>query len=122
MSVGASWVIVMAQEKKQTSRKRTPTRKQRRWLIPKILLICAYGVVIAFLGAIFVMKKELRRLGVFSSEQTAVSPTSPAQIPPASSAKAARQEETTTSEAPTTEVTQEEKKQLEDILRAKTGK
>ena len=68
------------------------------------------------------MKKELRRLGVFGSEQTAVSPASTARTPPASSAKTARQEETTNLESPTAEVTREENKQLEDILRENAGK
>ena len=108
----------MAQQKKRAPAR----RKKRHWLIPKILLVCAYGVVIAFLGTIFVMRKELRRLGVFGNERAAVSPASPSQALPVPSPEMARQGETASPVSPTAEVTQEEKKQLEDILRARSGK
>ena len=43
--------------------------KKRRWLlIPKLLLLLACVGLVMFIGAIFVMEAELRRIGLFGSE------------------------------------------------------
>jgi hypothetical protein len=67
-------------------------RKFRRRWIPKLLLLLAYTIVIVFLSALFFMKNELRRVGFFNTDRQAE------------------------------EITRDDKKQLDDILRAREGK
>jgi cell division protein FtsN len=112
--------------------------KNSRRLIPKFLLLLAYAVIIAFLGAIFFMKNELRRIGLFGTEGAAVpAPIQPAPSPAPSSetmtqegskppssppSGTATREETKPSSRSVEELTQDDKKQLDDILRARGGK
>ena len=50
------------------NKRKTPTKKKpRRWIIPKLLLLLGTGGLLAFLFAIFVMEKELNRIGFFTS-------------------------------------------------------
>ena len=57
------------------------TQKKRRWLwLPKLMLLMACVGLILFIGAIFVMEAELRRIGLFGPEEendTAYSRTIP---------------------------------------------
>ncbi|HJY79711.1 MAG TPA: hypothetical protein VKK81_01305 [Candidatus Binatia bacterium] len=113
-----------------------PQKSRQR--IPKFLLLLAYAVVIAFLGAIFFMKNELRRIGFFGTEggtmpapvQSASSPTPSSEtltreeskrptLPPSGTAM---REQTKPSPHSVEELTQDDKKQLDDILRARGGK
>lgn len=101
--------------KKQVRRAPVRRKKQRRGIIPKLLLLLSYGAVLVVLGAIFFMKAELRRFGVLGGEN-AMGKSTPAQTQQTSVKKT----ETTTAVAPNAgEITSEEKKQLEDILRAR---
>jgi len=111
---------------------KTPRRKRRR-VIPKFFLVLAYVAVIAFLGGIFFLRQELRRMGFFGKEDVSLSP--PAQSPPATTLPpATATPEKTTSlppSSPTTtareeprpalphaeEITNDDKQQLDDIFR-----
>ena len=102
-------------------RKAPARRKKPRWLVPKILLLLACVVLIMFIGAILIMEKELRRVGLFGPESAPV--RSPAQIQaPSSLLPEGTTRGTTPSPLVDEEITPEDKKQLEDILRAREGK
>ena len=104
---------------KKQVRRAPVRRKQRRGLLPKLLLLLGYSAVLAVLGAIFFMKAELRRFGVLGGEP-AVSKT----IPEQTQHPAITKHETETARASTPnagEITVEEKKQLEDILRSRSS-
>ena len=111
-------------------------RKLRR-LLSKILLLLAYAAVIAVIGAIFLMKDELRRIGFFGTESAAVrapaQPSSPS--PPVGTttreenkssvplpAGTAMREEAKPSPPSAEDLTRDDKKQLDDILRARRKK
>ncbi len=114
-------------------------KKQRKsqWLLSKTLLVLAYAAVIAVIVAIFLMKDELRRIGFFGTESAAVhapaqpsSPSPPSRTPtreestsPAlPSSGTALREETKPSPHLAEDLTRDDKKQLDDILRARGGK
>ena len=92
-------------------RKNSPAvqaQKKRRWLwLPKLMLLMACVGLVLFIGAIFIMEEELRRIGLFGPEEgkgAASSQTIP---------------DPTTGNGQTDaveEVTQEERRQLEAIL------
>jgi flagellar basal body-associated protein FliL len=103
----------MATQKKKTRAR----RKKRSWLIAKILLLFVCAVLIVFIGAIFMMEKELHRIGFFGNENAAVH--SPAQ-PQAPFPEAATRGTTSPSRA-SEEITREDKKRLDDVLRARGG-
>jgi len=74
--------------------------------MPKILLLLSYTVLVAFLMALFVMHKEVRRIGLFSSDKAA-SPSAPSRVSPSSpQPKTTSRKEKT----PVTEVTTRERK------------
>jgi hypothetical protein len=92
-------------------RKNSPAvqaQKKRRWLwLPKLMLLMACVGLVLFIGAIFIMEEELRRIGLFGPEEgkgAALSQTIP--DPTAENGQANAVEE----------VTQEERRQLEAIL------
>jgi hypothetical protein len=72
--------------------------------------------VIVFIGAIFVMEKELRRFGIFGAESAAVH-TPERQSSPE---REKTPDEVKPSESAAREITPEEKKQLEAILRERS--
>ena len=92
-------------------------RKKRRRTLPKILFILGYSAVLASLIAIYVMRVELRRFGIFGRQETEQQTPGPSFPSVASSSTNAAPAKQQTSQAG--EITSEEKKQLEDILRAK---
>ena len=111
-------------------------RKSRRRL-SKILFLLAYTAVIAVIGAIFFLKDELRRIGFFGTESAAVhalvQPSSPSPpsgtttreeskspAPPPSGT--AMREEAKPALRAAEDLTRDDKKQLDDILRARGGK
>ncbi len=100
----------MARQKKTrpaASRRKT-TRKKRRWLwIPKLLLLMACVGLALFIGAIFMMEEELRRIGLFGPEEEKTTVHSQVLAQPASEESPADTVE---------EVTQEERQKLEAIL------
>jgi hypothetical protein len=104
-----------------TQKKAPAKRKKRRWLIPKLLLLLAYAVLIMFIGAILVMEKELRRVGLFGTEHASVRSPAQAQAPPSSLSEGTTRG---TEPAPPVaeEITPEDRKQLDDLLRAREGK
>jgi hypothetical protein len=106
--------------KKQVRRAPVRRKKQRRWIIPKLLLLLGYSAVLVVLGSIFFMKAELRRFGVLGGENT-VEKSTPEQTQQTTMNK--RKPETTTATAASNagEITVEEKKQLEDILRSRNS-
>ena len=59
----------MARNRRKTLARR---KKQRRWLIPKILLVLACTALIAFIGVIFFMEKKLQHVGVFGTARAPV--------------------------------------------------
>ena len=92
-------------------RKNSPAvqaHKKRRWLwLPKLMLLMACVGLVLFIGAIFIMEEELRRIGLFGPEEgkgAASSQTIP--DPTAGNGQTDAVEE----------VTQEERRQLEAIL------
>jgi len=111
-------------------------RKSRR-LLSKALLLLAYAAVITVIGAIFFMKDALRRIGFFGTESAAVhapaQPSSPSppvgtttreeskSSAPSPSGTALR-EETKPAPRSAEDLTRDDKKQLDDILRARGGK
>jgi hypothetical protein len=106
--------------KRQVRRAGARRKKQRRWVIPKLLLLLSYSAVLAALGAIFFMKAELRRFGVPGGESTAEKST-PEQTRQTTMNKR-KPESTPPTAAPNAgEITVEEKKQLEDILRSRSS-
>jgi len=78
-------------------------------------------VLIMFIGAILVMEKELRRVGLFGTENTPLRSPAQAQAPSALLPEVTTRE---TKPAPpaTEEITPDDRKQLDDILRARGGK
>ncbi len=104
-----------------TQKKAPARRKKRRWLMPKLLLLLACAVLIMFIGAILVMEKELRRVGLFGTENTPLRSPAQAQAPSALLPEGTTRE---TKPAPpaTEEITPDDRKQLDDILRARGGK
>ena len=100
----------MARQKKTrpAAPKRKTTRKKGRWLwIPKLMLLMACVGLVLFIGAIFVMEEELRRIGLFGPEEGKATADSQVIAQPASEKSQA---------APVEEVTQEERQELEAIL------
>ncbi len=100
----------MARQKKTrpAAPKRKTTRKKGRWLwIPKLMLLMACVGLVLFIGAIFMMEEELRRIGLFGPEEEQATPHSQVLAQPASEKSQA---------APVEEVTQEERRELEAIL------
>ena len=89
--------------------------------MPKLLLLFACAVLIMFIGAILMMEKELRRVGLFGTESTPLRSPAQAQAPPALLPEGTTRE---TKPAPpaTEEITPEDRKQLDDILRARGRK
>ena len=104
-----------------TQKKAPARRKNRRWLMPKLLLLLACVVLIMFIGAILMMEKELRRVGLFGTESTPIRSPTQAQAPSALLPEGTTRE---TKPAPpaTEEITPDDRKQLDDILRARGGK
>lgn len=50
-----------------TPRKKTPVKKKSRWwLLPKLLMLLGVGGFAAIITALFVMEKELNRIGFFT--------------------------------------------------------
>ena len=111
-------------------------RKSRR-LLSKILFLLTYAAVIAVIGAIFFMKDELRRIGFFGTESAAVrapaQPSSPSppvgtttreesKSPAPPPAGAAMREEAKPSPRSAEDLTRDDRKQLDDILRARGKK
>ena len=100
----------MARQKKTrpAAPRRKTTRKKGRWLwIPKLMLLMACVGLALFIGAIFMMEEELRRMGLFGPEEGQA--TTPSQViaqPPPENSPADVVEE----------VTQEERRELEAIL------
>ena len=96
----------MAQQRKNRPVAKTP--KKRRWLwIPKLMLLMACVGLVLFIGAIFMMEEELRRIGVFGPEA--------GKAPTHSQVKPAETSEDNHTQV-VEEVTPEERKQLEAIL------
>jgi len=95
-------------------------RKKSRRLLPKVLLLLAYAAVIVFIGAILFMKSELRRVGFFGSEGAAGHPA--AQSSPSSPPGTAVPQDSKSATRAREELTGDDKKQLDDILRARGGK
>ena len=96
----------MARQKK--TRPAAPKRKKRRWLwIPKLMLLMACVGLVLFIGAIFMMEEELRRVGLFGSEEGQATADSQVIAQPASEKSHAASVE---------EVTPEERRELEAIL------
>ena len=84
--------------------------KKRRWLlIPKLLLLLACVGLVLFIGAIFVMEAELRRIGLFGPE--GITEPTQSEMVPADAAGAGHNAATVAEE-----VTQDERRQLEAIL------
>lgn len=103
--------------RKQVRRVPVRRKKQRRGLLPKLLLLLSYSAVLVVLGTIFFMKAELRRFGVFGGENT-VGKSTPTQTQQTS----VTNRKTDTATVPSAgEITLEEKKQLEDILRSRSS-
>ena len=96
----------MARQRKNSSA--VQAQKKRRWLwLPKLMLLMACVGLVLFIGAIFIMEEELRRIGLFGPEEgkgAASSQTIP--DPTAENGQTDAVEE----------VTQEERRQLEAIL------
>lgn len=105
--------------KKQVRRAPVRRKKQRRWIIPKLVLLLSYSAVLIALGSIFFLKAELRRFGVLRGENAAEKST-PEQTQQTAVTK--RETDTTTASVSNAgEITVEEKKQLEDILRSRNS-
>ena len=100
----------MARQKKTrpAASTRKTARKKGRWLwLPKLMLLMACVGLVVFIGAIFVMEEELRRMGLFGPEEGPATTHSQVIAQP------------TPENSPTDiveEVTQEERQELEAIL------
>jgi hypothetical protein len=105
-----------------TPKKKTAVkRKPRRRLIAKILLVLGCLALIAFIGALFLLEKEMRRVGIFGGEVTterSVAEPRPAPVSPKAIVPPEEKPAPETSE----EISREDKKQLDDILRGHGGK
>ena len=94
--------------------RRKTSRKKGRWLwLPKLMLLTACVGLGVFIGAIFVMEEELRRMGLFGPEEGPATTQSQVVAPPAPENSPAEVVE---------EVTQEERRELEAILQQMKGK
>ena len=99
----------MARQRKNSSA--VQAQKKRRWLwLPKLMLLMACVGLVLFIGAIFIMEEELRRIGLFGPEEGkgAASSQTIQTIPDPTAGNG----QTDAVE----EVTQEERRQLEAIL------
>ncbi len=100
----------MARQKKTqpAAPRRKTARKKGRWLwLPKLMLLMACVGLALFIGAIFMMEEELRRMGLFGPEAGPVTPPSQVVAQPNPGNSPADIVE---------EVTQEERQELEAIL------
>lgn len=99
-----------------TRKKKAPAkRRKRRWLIPKLLLLLACAALIVFIGVVFQMEREIRRIGLFGGESAAARPPARSQTPlPEAAARG-----TPPLPAAPEEITPDDKKRLDDILRAR---
>ena|ERR671914_729818 len=105
--------------RKQTRRIPSRRKKPRSWRIPKVLLFLSYSAALVALGSIFFMKTELQRFKDPGRERAVVE-----AVPEKKTSALANQQknETRSATAPKAgEITSEEKKQLEDILRSRSG-
>jgi hypothetical protein len=105
--------------KKQTRRAPSRRKKQRNWRIPKVLLLLSYSAALVALAAIFFMKAEVQRFKSSGRERAVENLVSEKNTP-----ETANQQKTDTKTASTSnagEITSEEKKQLENILRSRSG-
>lgn len=94
--------------------RRKTTRKKGRWLwIPKLMLLTACVGLVVFIGAIFVMEEELRRIGLFGPEEGQA--TTQSQVTAPSPVIAQPNPENSPADI-VEEVTQEERQELEAIL------
>jgi len=123
----------------QRKRKAPVQRRQRTRTIPRVLLILGYGVVIAFLGVIFLMRQELYRVGIFGEKNAAQTPARAPTPSPGVTTQSSRSEPPTSPQVakegprqaatppPVTppiqrqpgEITADEKRALDAILRSK---
>jgi hypothetical protein len=116
--------------------RRAPTRrkKQRSWRIPKVLLFLSYSAALVALGSIFFMKTELQRFKGASHERAIGDPVPVKGVSPERAVADSVPEKNTpdpankpksvtrTAAAPQAgEITSDEKKQLENILRSRSG-
>jgi hypothetical protein len=99
----------------------TKKRRKLRRLLPKFLLVLAYAAVLIFIGTILLMKSELRRVGFFGSESATVHPGAQS-LPASPSPGTALQQDSKSSPRSVEDLTRDDKKQLDDILRARKGK
>jgi hypothetical protein len=114
--ISVSLEAVATQKKKAVAK-----RKPRRRLIAKILLVLGCLVLIAFIGALFFLEKEMRRVGIFGGEATiGRSVVEPRPTP--ASPKAGTPQGNQPAPATNEEISREDKKQLDDILRGHSGK
>jgi hypothetical protein len=105
--------------RKQMRRTLSRHKKQRSWRIPKVLLFLSYGAALVALGSIFFMKTELQRFKNLGRERAVVDAVPEKKTPALVNQQ---KDETRSAAAPKAgEITSEEKKQLEDILRSRSG-
>lgn len=105
--------------RKQTRRTPSRRKKQRSWRIPKVLLFLSYSAVLVALGSILFMKTELQRFKDPGRERAVVDAVPEKKTPALANQQ---KDETRSAAAPKAgEITSEEKKQLEDILRSRSG-
>ncbi len=88
------------QPKKQS--KRQPRQKKRHWPWLKALSVLMFALVLVFLWVLWVMDKEVRRLGIFTKESQGVQQVRPEASPQVE------------------EIEKEEKKVLEGTLRERS--
>ena len=101
--------------------RQTPSRrkKQRSWRIPKVMLFLSYSAALVALGSIFFMKTELQRFKDPGRERAVVNAVPEKKTPALANQQ---KDEPRSAAAPKAgEITPEEKKQLEDILRSRSG-
>jgi hypothetical protein len=97
-------------------------QRKRRRPLSKFLLVLAYAAVLIFIGTILFMKNELRRIGFFGTESaTGSSPTQSSSASSPSSGAALPQDTKSPSRS-SEDLTRDDKKQLDEILRARGGK
>ena len=105
--------------RKQTRRTPNHRKKPRSWRIPKVLLFLSYSAALVALGSIFFMKTELRRFKDPGRERAVVNAVPEKKTPAPTNQQ---KDEPRSAAAPKAgEITPEEKKQLEDILRSRSG-
>ncbi len=103
----------MAARKRSTARR----SKARRWIIPKVLLVLACVALLALIGVLYIIEKELRRSGIFRAGPSAVSESGQSMSHPAGTADVARPQ----TRAPSSEeMTPVEREQLDEILRSRS--